>query len=198
MFLGEQAHKRLDESNRLHPPAEVMAFDDMETAEHSKLKPLSITLAVEVRSRRILGLEVSRMPAKGHLARMSRKKYGVRKDERARGRQKLFARLSPLVAENAIIKSDENPHYPDDVKRFFPHAQHLPEKGQRGSVAGQGELKRVRFDPLFHLNHTCAMLRANVNRLFRKTWCLTKKPEKLALHLAMYAVYHNLSLLKPP
>ena len=51
--------------------------------------------------------------------------------------------------------------------------------------------KKVKFDPLFSLNHTFAMLRANVNRLFRKTWCTTKKPQRLADHLALYALYHN-------
>ena len=56
-------------------------------------------------------------------------------------------------------------------------------------------LKKIRFDPLFSLNHTCAMLRANLNRLFRRTWCTTKKPERLALHIAMYVVFHNETLL---
>jgi hypothetical protein len=35
------------------------------------------------------------------------------------------------------------------------------------------------------------MTRANVNRLFRKTWCTTKLPKRLADHFAIYAVYHN-------
>lgn len=57
-------------------------------------------------------------------------------------------------------------------------------------------MKKVRFDPLFSLNHTCAMLRANINRLFRRTWCTTKVPENLGAHIAMYAYYHNLILLE--
>jgi len=39
-------------------------------------------------------------------------------------------------------------------------ATHRTVKGRRGSIAGQGELKKIGFDPLFSLNHTCAMLRA--------------------------------------
>jgi hypothetical protein len=58
-------------------------------------------------------------------------------------------------------------------------------------LTGQGELKVGGFDPIFSLNHTCAMLRANINRLFRKTWCTTKKMEMLEHHLAIYALYHN-------
>ncbi|HXH76731.1 MAG TPA: hypothetical protein VNJ08_17305, partial [Bacteriovoracaceae bacterium] len=60
----------------------------------------------------------------------------------------------------------------------------------------QGELKKVRFDPLFMVNHTCALLRANVNRLIRKTWCTTKDPARLKDHLDVFVYYYNEILLK--
>jgi hypothetical protein len=195
IFLGRQAEMDLSKRNLAHVPAEIVEFDDLETFEHSKCKPLSVTLAVESKSRRILGLEVSRFPAKGRLVKIAHKKYGRRKDERSFGRKRLFSKIGPLVSPSATIKSDENPHYPADVRSYFPNCRYETFKGQRGSIVGQGELKKVRFDPLFSLNHTCAMLRANVNRLFRKTWCTTKLPERLALHLTIYAIYHNSSLI---
>lgn len=175
LFLAAQAELELEEMNQSHPPVEVMEFDDLETFEHTKCKPLSVTLAVESGSRRILGFEVSQMPAKGPLASIARKKYGPRKDLRQKGRAELFQRIQPHVNVKATIKSDENPHYTKPVKVHFPKAQHETFKGQRGCIVGQGELKKIGFDPLFSLNHTCAMLRANINRLFRKTWCTTKK-----------------------
>ncbi|HEY8279241.1 MAG TPA: transposase, partial [Bdellovibrionota bacterium] len=73
----------------------------------------------------------------------------------------------------------------------FPKALHKTYEGKRGAQGGQGELKKVKFDPLFSLNHTCAMFRANVNRLFRKTWCTTKRIDRLRAHLMIYAHYHN-------
>lgn len=194
-FLGEQARIKLRETNLKHAPVEVVEFDDQETFEHTKCKPLSITLAVDSMTRRILGFEVSRMPAKGRLVHIALKKYGPRKDERSQGRKKLFQTLTPLVRANAKFKSDQNPHYPNDLKRAFPNATHETHKGQRGSIVGQGELKKIRFDPLFALNHTCAMTRANMNRLVRRTWCTTKIPERLADHFAIYAVFHNLCLI---
>lgn len=187
--------KTLQESNKAFPKAQVVEFDDMETFEHTKCKPLSITLAVEKDSRRILGFQVARMAAKGLLTHKAKKKYGHRKDERHRVRKILFEQLQPLIAPTALVKSDENPYYVEDVKKFFPKAFHERHKGQRGSIVGQGELKKIRFDPIFSINHTCAMFRANVNRLFRKTWCTTKKPQFLTYHLAMYAVYHNFQLI---
>ncbi len=197
VFLGYQAQLKLEESNRQLPKVAILEFDDLETFEHTKYKPLSVTLAVESRTRRILGFQVSQMPAKGLLVKTALKKYGPRMDERSIGRQSLFTDLKGLICENAIIKSDENPHYVNDVKSNFPMATHQRFKGMRGSIVGQGELKKVRFDPLFSLNHTCAMYRANVNRLFRKTWCTTKNRDRLTAHLAMYAVFHNFHLLNP-
>ncbi len=193
-FLSRQAATRNQNLNKSKKPCTVVEFDDMETIEHTKLKPLSITLAVEHGSRRILGFAVSQMPAKGMLSRIAVKKYGRRKDKRPKGRAQLFAAIAPFVARDALIKSDQNPHYPADVKKYFPHAYHESHKGRRGSVTGQGELKKVRFDPLFSLNHTCAMFRANVNRLFRKTWCTTKRPDRLTAHLNLYVEFHNRDL----
>jgi len=195
VFIGQESLRKLDESNQNHPKAALIEFDDLETFEHTKCRPISVTLAVESRTRRILGFEVARMSAKGRIAKKSFKKYGRLKDQRSAARAKLFSRLTEIVEPDAIIKSDENPYYPLTVKRFFPGATHLGFKGQRGAITGQGELKKIGYDPIFSLNHTCAMFRANVNRLFRKTWCTTKKAERLALHLAIYAYYHNHSLI---
>ena len=59
-------------------PLTQIQFDDLETSEHTKCKPLSVALAVEPKSRKILGFQVSQMPAKGHLARIAFFKYGPR------------------------------------------------------------------------------------------------------------------------
>jgi transposase-like protein len=198
LFMGLAAYSYFLEDRKTHHPSNEVEFDDLETFEHTKLKPLSVITVVESGSRRILGFKVARMPAKGLLVKRSLKKYGPRRDERKEKRQKLFHELRPHIAENAILKSDESPHYPSDVKRFFPASSHVAFKGKRGCVVGQGELKGPGFDPLFSLNHSYAMMRANVNRVFRRTWNTTKKPERLSLHLAMYALYHNLFLIHNP
>ena len=194
-FIASQSELEFKSMNHLCEKANIIEFDDLETFEHTKCKPLSVTLAVENRTRRILGFQVASMPAKGKLARIARKKYGFRLDERSQKRKILFQEIQHFVNEGALIKSDENPHYVKDVQKFFPKSFHERHKGQRGSIVGQGELKKVRFDPLFSLNHTCAMLRANINRLFRRTWCTTKIAENLLRHLYIYAEYHNKVLI---
>ncbi len=173
-------------------------FDDMETFEHTKLKPLSITMAVEAKTRMILDFRVSSMKAKGHLAERARKKYGYRADERKKHLAEMLKNLKKITIQNPLIKSDMNPHYVVPVKKIFPESLHEVFKGKRGCIVGQGELKAVGFDPLFGFNHTAAMLRANINRLFRRTWNTTKKPKCLRYHIAIYVFYHNLRLLAPP
>ena len=198
LFLASQAGMALDEYLRSivnsEPDQKVkhVVFDEMETFEKSKCLPLSIALAVEDQTRKVLGFEISSMPANGPLALISRRKYGLRADDRARGAALLFQRITPLLCADAKISSDQNPKYPTWIKRDLPKGiYHYSYKGRRGCVVGQGELKRGGFDPLFSLNHTAAMFRANVNRLFRRTWCTTKRMDRLAAHLAIYVQYHN-------
>lgn len=197
-FLGAQA--RAENEKDLVPfkscKLKSVQFDDLETSEHTKCKPLSVSLAVAPRSRKILGFSVSQMPAKGLLVKIAKRKYPHRPDHRSRGWGELFYGLQRFVAPEATFLSDENPHYPKFVAHYFPNAKHETTPGGRGAIVGQGELKKLKFDPLFSLNHTCAMLRANLNRLFRRTWCTTKKVHGLIDHLAIYVRYHNRCLTK--
>ena len=189
-FLALEAMFHFRSGNVMHSKAKVIEFDDLETFEHTKCKPLSVTLAVESGTRRILGVEVSEMPARGLLVKKA-KKYGRRLDCRYQARERLFGWIKDLVEPGAVIKSDSNPHYGPSVAKHFPESPHKRYEGKRGSLGGQGELKKVRFDPLFSLNHTCAKLRADINRLFRRTWCTTKRKNQLYAHLILYANYHN-------
>lgn len=191
IFLAKQAQLHLTAWQSKQPLSSTVQFDDVETFEHSRCKPLSITLMVEKGSRKILGFEVSEMPSKGKLAQKSRTLYGRRKDQRPKARERLFTRTKPFLTERVLIQSDESPHYPKDVKRHFPLSEHETFKGRRGMSVGYGELKRGGFDPLFSLNHTAACLRDSIKRLARKTWCTTKKKERLIDHLFLYTLYHN-------
>lgn len=197
VFFGQHLRERneqfLDQVQKTEGLFTHVQFDEMETSEHSKCKPLSIPLCV-TSERLILGLDVAVMPAKGRLAAISLAKYGPRPDERREALECLFARIRHRFATDVTIRSDECPRYPPVLRRMVPQATHETTKGRRGCIAGQGELKKIGFDPLFALNHTAAMLRANVNRLIRRTWCTTKKLERLRDHLTLYMAYHNLTL----
>lgn len=171
-------------------------LDDLITKENSKLKPLSVSIAVDEDRRIILGAEVSQIPAFGHLAKLAIKKYGNRKDEHFMGLTRLFQKITPIVSSELQVKSDEHQRYPGFISAYLPKATHLTFKSERATVAGQGELKKVMYDPLFIVNHTCALLRANINRLIRKTWCTTKDPLRLKDHLDVFIYFYNWKLLK--
>ena len=195
-YLAEQSRLRHVGylAARVKAPVSSVEFDDLETSEHTKCKPISVALAIEPKSRKILGFQVSQMPAKGRLAQISVRKYGYREDQREVGWNALLESLTLVVKANATFKSDENPHYPKHILRHFPDCTHKKVPGGRGAITGQGELKKKRYDPIFSLNHTCAMLRANLNRLFRRTWCTTKTKQGLIDHLSIYVQYHNRKL----
>lgn len=173
-----------------------MQFDDLITTEHTKLKPVTVSLAVDKKRRFILGVEVGKIPAFGHLADLSRQKYGPRPSQHQATLEKLFESITETLAKEVIVESDEHKLYPPVVKKYAPKSEHLRYKGGRGCIVGQGELKKLGRDPLFTLNHTCAMLRANINRLVRKTWCTNKKLERLKMHLDIFVDFYNQTYLQ--
>lgn len=193
-YLSLRASEWQEKYLRSFSPGEEVQFDEMESSEHTKLKPLSIPFLVDKQSRKILAFDVVSMPAKGKLSALSRKKYGPRADHRAKSIEQLLARIKPKLECSRIIRSDDCPRYPAPIKRTLPELHHQRCIGGRGCISGQGELKRKVYDPLFSLNHTAAMLRANVNRLFRRTWCISKKAENLKHHIQIYVRYHNETL----
>jgi transposase-like protein len=168
----------------------VVVFDEMETFEHTKCKPVSIVVAVEEGTRKILAFEAAQMPAKGHLAEVSRRKYGYRADHRPAALRKSLATISKFKSL-VLIKSDESPRYPKYLKECLPGIPHAAFKGRRGCIVGQGELKRGGFDPLFSLNHTCARVRDLIKRLSRRTWCTTKLVERLQMFLDIFMCHFN-------
>ena len=195
IFLGQQARKQQAEFLSEHKGViQQLQFDELQTIEHTKCKPLSVAVAVSVENRKILGIEVARMPATGHLAAISRKKYGFRPDHRKKALRALFRNISATISEKTTLYSDEHPYYKPIIKQVFKGVKYHQHKGDIATVSGQGELKRNRRDPLFYINHTLAMLRANINRLIRKTWCTTKNPDRLRDHLAIYMWVHNTML----
>ena len=167
-------------------PIKVVQFDDLVTFEHTKCKPLSVPVAVVDGLRIPLGFAVAQIPASGHLAAISRKKYGARADNSVVARLKLMHELRLLLPSQVHFKTDEHGHYPHLIRQVFPEATHERHKSARGVITAQGELKRKAFDPLFSINHTFATMRAKINRLVRKTWCTTKDPERLVDHIDIF------------
>jgi len=188
---GRKAKANLDAANQRGDIGEVVMFDEMETFEHSKCKPLSIAVAVDKVTRRVIAVEVASMPAKGRLAAIARKRYGFRPDQRRAALTRALSTVHNAAPRLREVHSDRCPRYQRLVRRHLPNARHVTSLSRRACVVGQGEMKRGGFDPLFSLNHTCAMFRDRVKTLSRRTWCTTKKASMLQHVLYLYAWLHN-------
>jgi transposase-like protein len=198
LYLAEKA--RLNQKEFLASIQEGaiknIQLDDLITSVHTKLKPLAISVVIDSETRLILGAKVSEIPAFGLIAKISRKKYGRRKNLHPKNLNHLLENIQPLIHPNVLIKTDEHKHYPEIIQRNFPHSIHRQFKSERASVAGLGELKNKKYDPLFMINHTLAMLRANINRLYRKTWCTSKDEFRLQDHVDLFIDYFNQMILE--
>jgi transposase-like protein len=193
--LAEEDLKKMVNEYLKNPVTEFQ-FDEMESFEHTKLKQVSIPIVVDQKSRKILGIDVCIKPTSGNNASLARKKYGPRPDERSKTLRNLLQNIKPALSENAHGVSDQKSTYPNIFESVFKTQTHSSIKGDSGCITGQGELKKTKFDPIFSLNHTCAMVRYGLATMGRKTWCTTKKLERLKMRLTLYAVFHNRVLIE--
>lgn len=176
--------------------ATYVQFDDLLSKEKTKLKPLSISVISDAKRRYILGAKVSVIPSFGHLAKISRSKYGMRYSQHKKTLDELMQEMKEVIDPFALIKSDEHKSYHPIVRKYFKYASYYQYKSQRACVAGQGELKRKGYDPIFYANHNLAILRDKVSTLVRRTWCVTQDPKRLQGHLEMAIYYYNQIYLK--
>ena len=176
----------------------------METYEHTKLKPLSIPIAIRAKTGEIISLQVAEMAAKGHTAKKSVEKYGPRKDDRNRACSLAIESISKVAKDKITIVCDGRPAYPNLIHKMIPECKieryinkklhKLPDSTDEYVVEMQENIesvKRKKFDPLFMLNHVCAKLRADLSRLIRRTWSGTKSMSRLQCHLDLYIAYQN-------
>ena len=133
-----------------------------------------------------------RMPAKGHLAEISRKKYGPRANESSISIKKILDAL-PDSIRPIVMKSDAKQAYKRLVAQRWPGLKYEVHVRKPDKIKELLFLnyEKKRFDPMFALNQRCAKLRDDIKRLARKNWCTTKKPENLSKHLMIYACYNN-------
>jgi transposase-like protein len=126
VWLANQA--KIAHQTRLYDPNSAcnrvshIQLDEMETFEASRLKPLSITIAIDADSGFIFALDVAVMNCHGKLVPKSREKYGLRKDSR---RQSLVKVLNTI--KNCIDSSDSYPLAKSQILDQRPDSSESPE-----------------------------------------------------------------------
>jgi hypothetical protein len=148
VFLGEICEKRLASEVKKYASISAIQFDERPTIEHTKCNPLSVAVAVVKKERKTLGFRVSKMPATGHLAEISRKKYGKRPDQRTTSMAHLFRELSGILTPNIAILLDECSFYYGVIITHFLTVTTTQYAGKKSRSSGQGEIKKVKFNPI--------------------------------------------------
>jgi transposase-like protein len=177
-------------------------FDEMETCESTKLKPLSIPLIIHPKTQKILGFDVAAIGAKGHLAKTYNEVYQYpRINETRESFNRLFEFITRYCKNIKIIMTDQKPAYIKVVEKYFPEAEHVAilsrkkaEKKITEATAKEERETKEGKDKMFILNHFCARLRADIAALRRRTWSVCKKPSNLAQRLLIYTCYTNKTL----
>ncbi len=173
---------------------ETIQIDEAKTFEKSQLTPLSIAVACS-KSRFVLDFELSRFPPDDPKLRTAAEKiFGEIKDSRPEKFELLLTKVKPYVSANLTIQTDKCYFYFEPIKKVFPKGIHVSSWAQESKPNTFDELKKG-FDPLFSINHTLAMARYSTNRLARKTWCTTKREDRLKMHLMIGFEYHNRCVL---
>ena len=142
MYIAQQCRQKLESERHQFAGIEAVQFDELQTIEHTKCKPLSVAMVVSEKHRKIVGFDVAMMPATGHLSAISRKKYGWRPDHRFQSMNALWAHLSAYLPQIIDIVPDKCALYASIISRYFPKARYRQFKGKKGSIYGQGELKK--------------------------------------------------------
>jgi hypothetical protein len=191
----------------------MFQFDEMETFISSKLKTVSVPLAVariqdpdkEVKKPRkifpirkkyrplIIDIGVAKRNAKGHIAQLSQQKYpGWVNPLNSKDRMNALLK----VLKSVVFVAPPKFHITSDCDRgligaakaikktIAPGLKHHPIKSRKINI-------NTHYDPMFYLNHVCARIRADLCRMRRKTWATSKKIENLEAHLWIYLAWNN-------
>lgn len=196
--LGELARTELEKLRtayvRRHGPLTEVQLDEMETYEHTRLKPLSVSISVTPR-RFIVAVAVAPIPAKGPLAAMSRAKYGNRPDGSREAFERVARTAARMARRDVTLVTDRKRLYAVALRRVMPGARHTAVKSRSSAVAGTADMKDRGFDRMFALNQTCAMVRSQLSRLNRRTWKGTKVAARAMDDLCVYAWWHNMRIM---
>jgi transposase-like protein len=189
LYLARLSRKQHESELLRWGAAPRVQFDEMESFEHTRLKPLTIAVAVDERSGKILATSVAPIPAKGHLSSISRAKYGYRPNRATKARARVL-RVINQVSPFATVVTDAHPQYPALIESIVPGATH--KVAHRAKRAFQADSSRRNVDDeLFRLNHMASTFRHDLSRLLRRVWVTTKKASRLEAHLGLYIAYHN-------
>jgi hypothetical protein len=166
------------------------SFDDMITKVGSKYFPVSLSIAVNEDTGKIVDIKVSRINAYGYPARNSSKVPGLTKVPTDLHNQEMINVLSAIKIASKGTKFFLHTDKANNIvstgrialgKNFVHKPVKAPKKGEQ----------RAGFSAMFWLNHVCARIRADLARMGRSSWCFSRSMDSLQSHLDMFMEFFN-------
>jgi hypothetical protein len=167
-------------------------FDEMLTFEHTRLKPISIALAVQKQDSKLISIQVAQSHYQGILSSVAIRKYGPREDQSHVARRRVLTTLQSQITGSCNLVTDAKLVYRTEVASHVPGAT-LVQIKNRGSRLQRllGAKRRNIKDPMFELNLVAAKIRHDLSRMARKVWVTTKCQDRLHKHLMLFLASQN-------
>jgi transposase-like protein len=167
-------------------------LDELETFESNRYQPLTVPVLIDRKTFFVVACAVAALRRKGRMTgrQLERRaeheaKHGRRPSDSAKAVRSVLKSLSRAVPLDlpVTLDSDRKPSYQRIGRQLF---------GRR-FVGRRHDAKRRRDEtnPLFPINHTNARLRHFLSRLRRRSWCVSKKGARLAVHLDVATAFIN-------
>jgi hypothetical protein len=164
-------------------------FDEMETYEHTKLAPLTMPMAVDVASGRIIDIRFGTIKAHGpkisDLAKIHpNPKYSKRINMSQLSSEIVLRTVRQCLYGDLEVRiyTDKKTSYSRNIKEVFKGCNFKHRKVKARYIKIVKEISHPRM-ALF--NSRATWLRNNCSRLSRDTWATTKDPIKLQRHMWM-------------
>ena len=168
----------------------LLQLDELETFEGLRtLRPLSVPLLIEKRSRYIVWAESAMIPARHKRTRQGRKRGPNRRRDCSRQAcLRTLARGASLskALDPLVIQTDEKKSYPALIEKAFGAMRRIVHERTKSTRL------RDTSNPLFAINQTEAIARDLSGRLRRDSWLASKKRRYLDLGLAVFYAWRNL------
>jgi hypothetical protein len=181
----------LDRRAQRGPLPGKFQLDEQETFETDRrLMPVTVPVLIERYSFFVVHAEAVPMGPRGRLSpsKQARRiqleeRSGKRWNESSRGVLACFKALRRVKDDWLDIETDKKRTYRPLLHRVFERlAAH---------ATYSSKLARTRYNPLFPINLTLAMMRDGISRLVRRTWAHAKLRARLADHIWIWIGFRN-------
>ena len=191
-FAWLAGHAAAFHANRLRGLEGPFMLDELETFEGNRYQPVTVPVLIQPRCLFLVAADVGPLRRKGRMTPLQLRRraehearHGRRPTQSAAAVRRVFGRLRGSVPADApvVLHSDHKPLYRSLGRRIF---------GRRFTWRPHSaSSRRDRSNPLFPINHTNARLRHFLARLRRRSWCVSKRRERLRQHLQIAALWVN-------